>query len=259
MIIEFGALNYKYFIIFLFPFFYTIRLLIPSSGNSNQNPNPFFELFLDSLARALFGIIYLISVFLSKSKSNKVYDLNKSKMQMDKNVPLKAQFDKLEKLKKIEKRHDFLDILLISIILLLADLILNFYRKNESKQICQDLSILFELFFYIGFSTIFLNFTLYSHQYVSLSIILFSHIIIFTQSIKNQKDKSIINTFQSFLYIFTISKLFCLSDVLGKKYLNVYMDGIYLFLSKIGIICLIPLIIYDTIAFFWDLVINIME
>ena len=103
-------------------------------------------------------------------------------------------------------------------------------------------------FFYIGFSTIFLNFTLYSHQYVSLSIIFISHIIIFTQSIKNQKDKNVINTFQSFLYIFTITKLFCLSDVFGKKYLNVYMDGIYLFLSKIGIISLIPLIIY--VAYF---------
>ena len=42
-------------------------------------------------------------------------------------------------------------------------------------------------------------------------------------------------------------------DVLGKKYLNLYIDGIYLFLFKIGIAGLIPLLLYDIIAYFCNL------
>ena len=65
MFIQLGVLNYKYFIIFLFPIFYVIRLLIPSYNNSDTNTNPFFESFIDSLALFLCGIISLISKFLT--------------------------------------------------------------------------------------------------------------------------------------------------------------------------------------------------
>ena len=46
--------------------------------------------------------------------------------------------------------------------------------------------------------------------------------------------------------------LYCLSDVLGKKYLNMYMDGLYLFLFKIGIIGLISLLLIDFVGYYFE-------
>ena len=43
---------------------------------------------------------------------------------------------------------------------------------------------------------------------------------------------------------------YCLSDVLGKKYLITYIDHLYLFLFKIGIIGLIPMITFGIITLF---------
>ena len=50
-------------------------------------------------------------------------------------------------------------------------------------------------------------------------------------------------------YFFCSDISYCLGNVLGKKYLNTYRDGVYLFLFKIGIVGIIPIIIYDIIAF----------
>ena len=51
---------------------------------------------------------------------------------------------------------------------------------------------------------------------------------------------------------FTFLELFyCLSDVLGKKYLDLYKDNIYLFLFKIGIKGLIQILLFSTIIYFF--------
>jgi hypothetical protein len=65
------------------------------------------------------------------------------------------------------------------------------------------------------------------------------------------KEKNILKIFQSFLYVYTYQTLYCLSDVLGKKYLNLYMDGLYLFLFKVGIIGLLLLATYELIAYYF--------
>jgi hypothetical protein len=51
------------------------------------------------------------------------------------------------------------------------------------------------------------------------------------------------------MYAIFYEVFFCLSDILGKKYLNKYMDSVYIFCGKFGIISLIPFLIYDSIAF----------
>ena len=171
-------------------------------------------------------------------------------IQIEKNNPLKITFNKFGNFKEFHKKHNLLFIALISITLMSGNLILNYFRNDESKLICHDLSILIELLFNITFSLIFLNFSIFKHQYVSFLVIIICHIIFFAQSIKYQNNINILDTFHSFLYFFSYTQLFCLADVLGKKYLNLYMDGIYLFLSKIGLITSILLIIYDIIAYF---------
>ena len=80
----------------------------------------------------------------------------------------------------------------------------------------------------IIFSMIFLGFSLYIHQYLSLAIILICIIIFFIESIIYETDLTVINVFQSFIYTFFYEKAYSLSDVLGKKYLNKYMDDFYL-------------------------------
>ena len=74
---------------------------------------------------------------------------------------------------------------------------------------------------------------------------------IFIQSIIYGNNLTILTVFQLFLYSFVIEKTFCFCDVVGKKYLNLYMDGIYLMLFKIGITGLVQLLFYDLIAYFY--------
>ena len=93
----------------------------------------------------------------------------------------------------------------------------------------------------------FLNFSIYKHQYVSFLIFCVCHIIFFIQTIIYLKITTI-QFFKSFLYFYSFEKAYCLLDVLGKKYLDTFNDGVYLLLFKIGIIGLPPLLIYDFIA-----------
>ena len=54
---------------------------------------------------------------------------------------------------------------------------------------------------------------------------------------------------KAFLYYYSYEKLYCLYDIIGKKYLNNFMDSVYLLLFKIGITGLIPLLFYDGIFY----------
>ena len=51
--------------------------------------------------------------------------------------------------------------------------------------------------------------------------------------------------FEAYLLFFIYSIFFCLNNVLGKKYLNLYFDNIYLFMSKMGFFGLIPMLLND--------------
>ena len=62
-------------------------------------------------------------------------------------------------------------------------------------------------------------------------------------------NASLIGAIYGFIRLSMIYFFFCLHDVLGKKYLNIYIDGIYLFLFKIGLIGGISFLIYDIIAY----------
>ena len=62
-------------------------------------------------------------------------------------------------------------------------------------------------------------------------------------------DIKFLDIFKGIIYVFFYEAFFCLSDVLGKKYLNKYIDDIHLFLFKFGIIALVPFLIYDIIAY----------
>ena len=164
---------------------------------------------------------------------------------------------KEEEQKKVEEKVDKLLYLIIisGLQIIPTALKFTFYDKLKSP-LTDNMSVLMESLFFIVFSTLFLGFSLYRHQYVSLLIIIICLITFYVQSLLQFEKIDIIYIFQSFLFAYTYETFYCISDVLGKKYLNLYMDGLYLFLFKIGIIGTISLLIIDTFAYFFDLNFN---
>ena len=273
MLIHFGILNYKHLIILLFPIFLQSQKYIITE---EENNNPFFRGFFDFLSLTLCGLIYLISKLITTTKKEKIKKKEeKEKIKQIKKELVSLSLKDLEsrasdslfqnyeylnniseikknKLQKDQKRKKFFFILLISGLQMIAMLIKNIFRKDIKRQLLLNISVLLESIFLIVFSMIFLGFSMHLHQYFSLSILTLS-MIIFVIETMVFKNKDIIDLLSSFLYFFSSEILYCLSDVLGKKYLNIYIDGLYFFLFKIGITGLIPLLIYDAIAYYCGL------
>lgn len=258
MIIQFGILNLKYLLIFCTPFIHVTRGFL---RNNNENNNKFYAIFINFLSLTLCGIINLIYNFLTKSERNKLRKKTELISLNEKNLEnknsLKAQYLEYKKnyelkLKRKNKIKKMCDVLIISSLKMIAGLIKTIFKDNRNKQLEHSLLIILELVFLIIFSMLYLNYSLFRHQYASFLIFLLFHIIFLIQSIMYLNDMNkltIISLFQSFLYYFLYEKLFCIYDIIGKNYLNSNLDNIYLFLFKIGITGLIPLLIYDLIGY----------
>ena len=246
MFIEFGIANPKLLFIFLTPIIWKIDNFLGDSGYKDK----FYFVFIEFLSQTLCGIIHLIIIFLSKSKiehkSSKYIENikgndNSLKAQLIESMNLK----KKEELKKA-KIMKILYILFLASLEMSALLIQFCFEKNKIRHLHFSLLVIFELSNLIIFSLLFLNYTLYKHQIVSFIIFLISHIIFFIQSNEELNIKKFI---KAFLYYYSYEKLYCVYDIFGKKYLNNFMDSIYLLLFKIGITGLIPLLLYDGIFY----------
>ena len=95
---------------------------------------------------------------------------------------------------------------------------------------------------------IFLKLLLYIHQIVSVIIICICLIIFFVENIIYQKIKAF-EIIKGFLFYLFIQALYILSNILGKKYMNKYVENVYLFLFKYSIISLIPFSIYAGLTY----------
>jgi len=267
MIIQLGLFDYKYLFLLLFPVFGKIINFI---GPIIENKNPYYKSFNEFLSLTCCGFIHLIikctikpenkNQTIELQKSGQLNSINSSKDISELNgrkpslVEIYKKLIEEDKEKiKIQNKNNILYILLISILQMIATLFKNIFKESINSRLINNLPILMESIFIIIFSMIFLGFSLYIHQYISLAIILICIIIFYIESMVYETNLTVINIFQSFIYTFFYEKIYCLSDVLGKKYLNKYMDDFYLFLFKIGIITTIPLLIYDIIAFFCKL------
>ena len=195
MFIEFGIkiLNYKNLIIFLFPF-----LLVSKKRwqKKIKNNNKFYIIFINFISYILCGIIHLLSKYLSKSKNidSKINELKDFKNKpLENSNSLRAQLietmksNKIEKLKK-EKNQTIINILfifLLSSLELIASFIQSIFEDNKNRQLNHSLLVLLELIFLIIFSMLFLNYSLYRHQFLSFGIFFICHIIFLIQSINN--------------------------------------------------------------------------
>ena len=119
-------------------------------------------------------------------------------------------------------------------------------EKNLPTPLLLNLVVLFIFLLIAVFSNIFLGFHLYKHQYCSLIIILLCLIIFIIESYESATIK---DCFTDFIFVLIYEIFYSLSDVLGKKYLDKYLDGVYLFLFKFGMVISIPYLIYDLIAY----------
>ena len=261
MFIELGILNFKVLIIFLTPIALQTQRFIETDFENYIG----LRGFNDFLSFTLCGIIYLLAKYFTKTEKQKLQEdyikkkeleykeLNSTKSNGSNllNSSLSSfQYFEMENLKRKKNKNikQFLFIILISGFLLIGTYIKNIWREDFRVQLRLNISVLLESIFLIIFSVIFLGFSLYLHQYISLIILSICLIIFFIETLFYQSS-NMIEILKSFFYFFCSEIFYCLGDVLGKKYLNSYIDGVYLFLFRIGITGLIPILLFDIIAF----------
>ena len=258
MLIQFGILNKKYLAVFITPFILAFKTFLNKKDEYN---NPFYKVFINFLGLIFCGNIFLISKILTKSGKKKgKNNLSKKKEQnsfneknLEKPKTFRDQFIEIEakeKRKQFKKRDKYKNIyiFLLSCFQMSAELIQKLSKNHTIKEFKSSIPVLLELFFFIIFSMIFLNYSLFIHQYTSLFIFFICHIIFFIQTIQYTNGITIKDSFKSFLYFYSFQKCYCLLDILGKKYLNIFTDNIYLLIFKIGIFGLPPLLLYDIIC-----------
>jgi hypothetical protein len=113
----------------------------------------------------------------------------------------------------------------------------------------QTVSVFFDIIFIIILSKIILHYSFFIHQKISIGIIFTCLIIFFIISLIYSKNiKEVSDVFKNVLYFFLSQLFYSFNDVLSKKFLDLYIEDIYLFLFKKGICGLIPLLLYDIIA-----------
>ena len=275
MIVQLGVLNYKVLILFLSP------IILQTQRFTENKLKHYTALggFNDFLSFIICGALYLLANKCSKTEKEKEQEKEKEKENQLKqkvqelnvlnqnknlnddieitkpdaptNTMAKIKIDILEKEEKkgkVNKKKQFLLIILISFLILIGTFIKNVFREDLRSQLQINISVLLESIFLITFSVIFLGFSMYFHQYVSYAVLAICLIIFFIETLffDDLKTSEIIG---GIFYFFCSEISYCLGDVLGKKYLNTYRDGVYLFLFKIGIVGIVPIIIYDIIAF----------
>ena len=270
MLIETGLLNYMHLLFIILPIVVEIQEFLISLLNykSKLDKNTVYIIFNEYLSMGISGIIIhlIIKIYskTTKEKENEKYkkakkkelkmleDTGKSGNQKI-NLFQTIELEDLHK-KRIERRNKFFFLLIITYSHISGFLIQFYFDglkiENSSPQLSKNISVLVLSIFFILFSIIFLRFSLHRHQFFSLLIIFICSIVFLSETLIYKDNASVKGALYAFIHLSMMDFFFCLYDVLGKKYLNMYIDGVYLFLFKIGLIGGISFLIYDNIAYF---------
>lgn len=268
MLITFGLLNKKLLIPFIFPLFVNLRRFIRDE-EYKKIKNPFFKIFCTYLSFTLCGFLYLIILYQlreekNKNNKNNVKNLSHAFLLVKNNTAIKeeelidlnsinSQDNPLkkeeEKIKRIKNRKQFAFIILITLLELIALLIQDIWKEHQkiNSEYRLTIAVLFELLFLTLFSIIFLKYQIYRHQKFSLFVLVLCLITFFIESII-YNDDSWSEIIRNIIYFSSAQLFYCLDNVLGKRYLDNYFDHIYLYMFKIGIFGLIPILLYDGIV-----------
>ena len=272
MLISFGILNIKLLIPFVCPVFLRFRRYF---RDKLDKQNAYFKIFFSFLSFSSSGFIYLFALFSSykekkkntniekindsrsnsnsillirktKGNENELLDINTSSENSDDSSFL---LDEQKKLKRNEERKKIYFILLLTLLQMLGLSFHNIWKDRSDKLDMSyrgTVAVFFEFIFLIIFSMTFLKFQVYIHQKFSLLIIILCLIIMFVIKLHFQEERK--NVILNIIYFAVHQLFYCLLDVLGKKYLNHFLDNFYLFMFKIGISGLIPVFLYDIIV-----------
>jgi hypothetical protein len=262
MLIEFGELKKRLLIPILFPFFLKLRKV---NRNAHSIKSLAFRGFNDFLSLTICGIFYLIlKLNLKSDKENIKNDSNNNSINTEQktqnkvsllpknNIPQEIENLEQQKGKKQKQRtKQWLFVGGIAALQLSAVILKTFWKINMEETLKLNISVLIEVFLLIIFSYYFLGLKIHSHQVFSFIIIFICLSIFFLESLFYEEDRIVIKyLIEDIANYFLVQLAYCLSDVLGKKYLNTYIDSPYLLLFKMGIIGIVPIIIYGIIIEF---------
>lgn len=249
MLIEFGILNYKLIIPFIYSLFYQIRRII------HEDSKPLYELTTVYLGYLFAGLIYLFIRFRMKKKEVINYN-KKDKSVNEKDIQILTKINagvysqiniEAQKKKAKKKKKKYLFILLLSLIYLLPLSLETFTTKNINLNYKTGTSFLYFIFFYVLFSRVILGYQLYNHHFFSLIIIIISMTILLVIQFIYSESYNFLNLiFNSLYFIFTIS-LYSLVNVLEKKYYDIYLGSPYHLMFIIGLISLVIILSYELI------------
>ena len=268
MLIYCGKIQPRLIIIFIFPIFLQFSRII----RDNDNSNGLFNVFKNNLGTVFCGIFYIIISINFRKKKKKTNKKNNSdcssnttlsgsssseELTQKRNLNTMLQIEReIEnqniKAIKLQKQKQILPSLIISVCRLIGVCIKSLWVIDINKDLKYNIQNLIELLFLVIFSVIFLKFTVYSHQIVSIIIIAICLLVFFINTVIYD-HLGIIKILDEVIYYTSIQGFYCLSNVLGKIYLNKYFDNIYIFLLYVGLISLIPVIIAGIVFLFIDL------
>lgn len=264
MLIEFGELKKRLLIPILFPFFLKLRKL---NRKVNSIKSSAFRGFNDFLSLTICGILYLILKLNLKSEKDNLKNDNKNdsnnnsintEQKTQNQAPLlptnniPQEIENLEQQKeKKQRRKQWLFVGGIAALQLSAIILKTFWKINMEDTLKLNISVLIEVILLIIFSYNFLGLKIHSHQVFSFIIIFICLTTFFLESLFYEEEGIVIKfLIEDIANYFLVQLVYCLSDVLGKKYLNTYLDSPYLLLFKMGIVGIVPIIIYGIIIEF---------
>ena len=274
MWIEFGDINYKLIIPFIYPFLYQIRKLI-----HQNDEKPFYEFFTNYCGYFFSGLIYLIIVCRMRkiqkqndltNPNGEVLDNNieletcssddntsKSSVKSNKTIRVKNNCTiknqiiiEKEKINKRQTRKKYLFILGLTIIYLIPMFLDSYCSSNQNINFktSSSVSVFFCIISYVLLSRLILGHKIYRHQIFSLTIIIVCNIISIILILTGEKNKVNSNMAINFVIMAVILSLYALYNVLEKIFFNSFMTSPYYLMFIIGLITLVLIIIYETIT-----------
>ena len=244
MYVHFGILNKKLLIPFLFPIFLQLRGLIRSD---KYKVSYAIKEFTSISCLILFIIIYFIQKIFIRQPDIKSENQNKlqNKQLSQNNDLIKREKNEKNSVKKV------LFFIFVAFCLFVPSIQKIFAKDYVKDFSITNLEIFFEVLFLVPLSMMVLGLSIFSHQKISIIIILVCLFIIIIEDIVYNKlgIEQIIKTLS---YTFFFQLFYCLADAFGIKYLNIYVDNIFLFLFQIGIINTCALLIFSTITHFMN-------
>ena len=261
MLIEFGIINYKLLLPFIYPIFIQIRKYI-----HKDDKTPFFEFFTNYCGYLCQGIVYLIMLKQMKKAENNIdnipkkiplemlelvdkdeQDKSEGRKSIDKSFinQIKLEADKIHKKNKCKK---YLNLLALTGIYLIP-LFLDSYTTSQEEisfKTGSSISVLFCIIAYVVLSRLILGAKIFSHQILSLVIIIICTILsIVLILMKDIFNLSVLADMGLMAVIYTFYALF---NVLEKRHYNIYMNSPYHLMFFIGLLSVIILLIYETIT-----------